>query len=123
MVFQKTVLFLSMLIVMLTLNTHYHMHVEEHHDHHHIHIDVHDKASGTHTSLHDVDLIDCQQGLCILSGMLLLLVLIKNRSLFLFFLLRTTILRHYRRSISYQIDTHYSYFIPLRSILFHAPPR
>ncbi len=120
--FKKLVLFLSMIVVIMTINTHYHFHIEHHEDHQHVHIDVH-KVYGEHSSFHDVKVIDCQNSICIVGSILLLLVLLKNKNLFFFIAFRVKTTQLVSKITSYRyifVDPHSAL---LRSILLHAPPR
>ncbi len=120
--FKKLVLFLSMIVVVMTINTHFHFHIEHHEDHQHVHINIH-KISGEHSIFHDVEIIDCQKSICIVSGILLFLVLLKKSALFFFITLHAKTAQLVSKITSYRhifIDSH---SVLLRSILLHAPPR
>ncbi len=121
----KIVLFISIFMLLLTMNSHSHTHVEDHH------VQSHHDASNLHTSisqsiehmnLHLSGHVDLQKSFGIMSGIVLLILLMSQS--FFFFILR----KKKNILLSPKITYYDQIFIDppttlLQSILFHAPPR
>lgn len=122
--FNKSVLFLITMIIVLSINKYYHV---ENHDNHHYHhenslIDPHEIAAEL-SVLHYIEHVDSHKNIGILGSILLLLVFLKSIA-FKFISPRLNKVIQLRAK-----TTFYRYIFvdppptPLRSILLHAPPQ
>ncbi len=119
---KKIVLFLSVFLVLITMNTHHHLHSNHNEEHQHIHENHHELHS-FHSDVHNHEHIDFQIKIAIISAFFLLVVFLKINAFFFFIYLKNKV-----ADLTSKTTYYYRYIIPphpnfLRSILFHAPPR
>lgn len=122
--FNKSVLFLITMIMLMTMNKYYHV---ESHDNHHSHhenslVDPHETAAEVSVS-HYIEHIDSHKNIGILGTILLLLVFLKSIGFSFVSPLLSKAIQVRAKTTFYR----YIFVDPpptlLRSMLFHAPPQ
>lgn len=112
------------MVIVLTMNKYYH--VESHDNHHHHHenslVDPHETATGI-SVIHYIEHIDAHKNIGILGSLLLLLVFLKSIAL-------SFVSPRLNKIVQLRAKTTFYRYIfvdppptPLRSMLFHAPPK
>lgn len=122
--FNKSVLFLITMIMLMTMNKYYHV---ESHDNHHYHhenslVDPHETAAEVSVE-HYIEHIDSHKNIGILGSILLLLALLKSIGFKFISSRLNKVIQLRAKTIFYR----YIFVDPpptlLRSMLFHAPPQ
>jgi hypothetical protein len=123
-VFNKSVLFLITMIMLMTMNQYYHV---ESHDNHHYHhenslVDPHETAAEV-SVVHYIEHIDSHKSIGILGSILLLFVLLRSIGFSFVSPLWDKVIQLRAKTTFYR----YVFVDPpptlLRSMLFHAPPQ
>ncbi|MCF6339360.1 MAG: hypothetical protein L3J10_01220 [Sulfurimonas sp.] len=126
--FNKLMIFFSIIIILITMNSNYHFHnshIDNHHNnshyHHHIEVDFYDGTT-EQSNLHHVEHTQYLENIGIISSVLLVLLFIGINFSFLL-LPRTKVSAKQNSKILF---CRYFFIYPppilIRSILFHAPP-
>ena len=119
---KKLVVFFSIVIFIITMNSTYHSHIDDHHDHYHMAVDAHEIVAEDAT-LHYSEHTQYQENIGVMASILLLLVLFTKISPFLLLSLKNKVIQ------LVSITTFYRHIfidpppIITRYILFHAPPQ
>jgi len=119
--FSKLMVFFTIIIVLITINSNYHFHVDDHHDHYHVEVDTHE-ITAEQLSFHYSEHTEYQENTGLMGSILLLIILFTSTTFFFFLSLKNQIIQLVPISTFFR----HIFIDPLpiltRYILFHAPP-
>lgn len=119
--FNKLVVFFSIVIILITMNSAYHSHIDDHHDHYHTEIEAHTITAGEST-FHYSEHTEYQKNIGVLNSILLLVLLFTSVVFSCLWLFQ-------KKAIPFIPKITFCKYIfidppPIltRYVLFHAPP-
>ncbi len=117
--FNRLMIFFTIVIVLLTINSNYHFHIDDHHEHYHAGVDIHE-ITAQQLNFHYSEHTEYQENTGIISSILILLILFISIAFFLLLKKRKI------QSVPIRSFSKLTYIDPppllIRYIFFHAPP-